>query len=81
MMSVESLSRVIVIVHELKVSDAFRPIRFSRVHTHLGAPCCMIGRNPPVYSTRVIRDPRESATHINAQRLPSMWHASAALFV
>ena len=32
------MSRVIVIVHELKVSNALRPIRLSRVHTHLGAP-------------------------------------------
>ena len=34
------VSRLVVIVHVLKVQNAPRPVRFSRVNTHLGASSC-----------------------------------------
>ena len=35
-----NVSRLVIIVHVLKVQNAPRPVRFGRVHAHLGASSC-----------------------------------------
>ena len=34
------VSRLVIVVHVLKIQDASRPVRFGRVNTHLGASSC-----------------------------------------